>query len=331
MNIMPATLLAVLPAGGLLLRAGTLAPETFVLIVILSMGLITPLVGCMKFTDDLARVGTVVGQAADILTAPELPRPDADEETPVDGTITLRGVHFGYQDTEVLHGVSLTFRAGTVNALAGPSGSGKSTIAKLIAGFWDVNGGSVAIGGADIRRLSPAHYSRLVAYVSQDNFLFDTTVRENVRMGRPDATNAEVEQAARDCGCYDFIMGLENGFDTAVGSGGGRLSGGERQRVAIARDMLKNAPIILLDEATANVDPENERELMAAISALTREKTVVMIAHRLKTVRHADQILVLDQGKIVQRGTHEQLIAQEGIYRRFIRSREQAVGWKIKA
>ena len=229
----------------------------------------------------------------------------------------------------MLHGIDLTFREGTVNALVGPSGSGKSTIAKLIASFWDVNSGSITVGGADIRRISAEHYHKLVAYVSQDNFLFDDTVRENIRMGRPDATDAEVEQAARDCGCYDFIMGLENGFDTVVGSGGGHLSGGEKQRISIVRAMMKDAPIIILDEATANVDPENEKELMEAITALTHEKTVIMIAHRLKTVRHADQILVVDHGQIVQRGTHEELMKQDGIYRHFISGREKAVGWKL--
>ena len=195
--------------------------------------------------------------------------------------------------------------------------------------FWPVGSGSITVGGADIRHISAEHYHKLVAYVSQDNFLFDNTVRENIRMGRPDASDAEVEQAAKDCGCYDFIMGLENGFDTQVGSGGGHLSGGEKQRISIARAMMKDAPIIILDEATANVDPENEKELMEAVSELTQEKTVIMIAHRLKTVRHADQILVVDKGQIVQRGTHEELMAQDGIYRRFISGREQAVGWKL--
>lgn len=218
---------------------------------------------------------------------------------------------------------------GANGAIIGPSGSGKSTIAKLIAAFWDVKDGSITVGGADIRSISAAHYNRLVAYVWQDNFLFDDTVRENIRMGRPDATDAEVEQAARDCGCYDFIMGLENGFDTRAGSGGGSLSGGERQRLSIARAIMKDAPIIILDEATANVDPENEKELMEAIGELTREKTVIMIAHRLKTVRHADQILVVDKGRIVQRGTHDELMVQNGIYRHFITGREQAVGWKL--
>ena len=238
--------------GGALVRAGTLAPEKFVLIVRLSMGLITPPIGCMKFTDDLAKVGTVIGEVTAILTAPELSRPETDTETPQGSTVALRNVHFGYGEKEVLHGVSLTFREGTVNAMVGPSGSGKSTIAKLIAAFWDVNSGSITLGGADIRNISAEHYHRLVAYVSQDNFLFDTTVRENIRMGRPGATDAEVEQAARDCGCYDFIMGLERGFDTPVGSGGGHLSGGERQRLSIARAMMKDAPIIILDEATAS-------------------------------------------------------------------------------
>ena len=230
----------------------------------------------------------------------------------------------------MLHGIDLTFRDGTVNALVGSSGSGKSTIAKLIASFWDVSSGNITVGGADIRSVSSEHYNKLVAYVSQDNFLFDNTVRENTRMGRPGATDVEVEQAAKDCGCYEFIRSLENGFDTQVGSGGGHLSGGEKQRISIARAMLKNAPIVILDEATANVDPENEKELMEAVSELTQEKTVIMIAHRLKTVRRADQILVVDRGgEIVQRGTHAQLLAQEGIYRRFVRGREQAVGWKL--
>ena len=329
MNIMPATLLTVLSIGGLLLKSGTLTPEKFVLIVILSMGLITPIIGCMKFTDDLAKVGTIIGQVTDILTAPELPRPETDAETPRGSTVALHDVHFGYRDTEVLHGIDLTFREGTVNALVGPSGSGKSTIAKLMASFWDVDSGSITVGGADIRHISAEHYHKLLAYVAQDSFLFDATVRENIRMGRPDATDAQVEQAAKDCGCYDFIMGLENGFETRVGSGGGHLSGGERQRLSIARAMMKDAPIIVLDEATAYTDPENEEELMAAISELTREKTVILIAHRLKTVRHADQILVVDKGQIVQRGTHDELMAQDGVYRRFITGREQAVGWKM--
>ena len=315
MNIMPATLLTVLPIGGLLMHAGTLSPEKFVLIVILSMGLITPVIGCMKFTDDLARVGTILSQVTDILTAPEPERPRTDLETPRNSTVALHDVHFGYGDREVLHGVNLTFREGTVNALVGPSGSGKSTIARLIAAFWEVGGGSITVGGADIRRISAEHYHRLVAYVSQDNFLFDTTVRENIRMGRPGATDAEVEQAARACGCYEFIMGLENGFDTRVGSGGGRLSGGERQRVSIARAMLKDAPIVILDEATAYTDPENEAVIQESVARLVRGKTLIVIAHRLSTIADADQIAVVNDGKIEGVGTQAELLANCPLYR----------------
>lgn len=330
MNIMPATLLSVLPIGGLLLKNGTLSPEKFVLIVILSMGLITPIIGCMKFTDDLAKVGTIISQVTDILTAPELPRPETDAEAPQGSTVELRDVHFGYNDTEVLHGVDLTFREGTVNALVGPSGSGKSTIAKLIASFWDVSSGSILVGGADIRNISAEHYHKLVACVSQDNFLFDATVRENIRMGRPGATDAEVEQAARDCGCYDFIMELENGFDTVVGSGGGHLSGGERQRISIARAMLKNAPIVILDEATAYTDPENEAIIQQSVARLVRGKTLIVIAHRLSTIVDADQIAVVNGGRIEAAGTQAELLQTCPLYQTMwnahLASRDSAEG-----
>ena len=315
MNIMPATLLSVLPIGGLLMKNGMLTPEKFVLTVILSMGLITPIIGCIKFTDDLAKVGTVISQVTDILTASELPRPETDTQTPYDNTVEMCDVHFGYGDTEVLHGVNLTFGEGTVNALVGPSGSGKSTIAKLIASFWDADGGSITVGGADIRNISAEHYHKLVAYVSQDNFLFDDTVRENIRMGRPDATDSEVEQAARDCGCYDFIMGLENGFDTVVGSGGGHLSGGEKQRISIARAMLKNAPVVILDEATAYTDPENEAIIQESVAKLVRGKTLIVIAHRLSTITDADQIVVVNNGHIEATGTQAELLQSCPLYR----------------
>lgn len=330
MNIMPATLLSVLPIGGLLLKNGTLTSERFVLIVILSMGLITPILGCMKFTDDLAKVGTIISQVTDILTAPELPRPETDIETPDGSTVELHDVRFGYNDAEVLHGVDLTFREGTVNALVGPSGSGKSTIAKLITAFWDADSGRITIGGADIRNISVEHYHKLVAYVSQDNFLFDTTVQENIRMGQPDATDAEVEKAARDCGCYDFIMGLENGFETVVGSGGGHLSGGERQRISIARAMLKDAPVVILDEATAYTDPENEALIQQSVAKLVRGKTLIVIAHRLSTIVDADQIAVVNDGRIEAVGTQAELLAScplyQAMWRAHIAARDGAEG-----
>ena len=315
MNIMPATLLYVLPIGGMLLKAGTLAPEKFVLIVILSMGLVIPIIGCMKFTDDLAKVGTIIGQVVDILTASELSRPETDMKAPESRNIELKDVHFGYSDEEILHGVNLTFQEGTVNALVGPSGSGKSTIAKLIASFWDVGNGSITVGGTDIRNISSEHYNSLIAYVSQDNFLFDTTVRENIRMGRPSATDAEVKQAAKQSGCDAFIRKLDNGYDTVVGSAGSHLSGGERQRIAIARAMLKNAPVVILDEATAYIDPENEALVQKAISTLTVGKTLIVIAHRLSTIVGADNIVVVKDGTIHAQGTHEKLLETCPLYR----------------
>ena len=223
----------------------------------------------------------------------------------------------------------MELKAGTVNAIVGPSGSGKSTIAKLIASLWDVDSGSIRIGGVDVREIALADFNRKIAYVAQDNYLFNETVRENIRQGNPDATDEQIVEVTKKSGCYEFIMQLENGFDTVVGGAGGHLSGGERQRISIARAMLKDAPIVILDEATANVDPENEKELMDAVDALTKEKTIIMIAHRLKTVRHADQIVVVDKGNIVQQGTHEQLMKQEGIYKRFVDARQQAVSWKL--
>lgn len=335
MNIMPATLLTVLPIGGLLMKNGMLAPGKFILIVILSLGLITPLIGCMKFTDDLAKVKTIIGEVTSVLAAPELSRPAEDIQTPCGSTVALHGVHFGYNGTEVLHGIDLTFREGTVNALVGPSGSGKSTIAKLIASFWDVGSGSITVGGADLRNISAEHYHRLIAYVSQESFLFDTTVRENIRMGRAGATDAEVEQAARDCGCYEFIMGLENGFDTKVGSGGGHLSGGERQRISIARAMLKDAPIVILDEATAYTDPENEAVIQESVAKLVRGKTLIVIAHRLSTIVDADRIAMVNEGRIEAAGTHAELLQSCPLYQTLwnahIASRDETEGGDDRA
>ena len=200
---------------------------------------------------------------------------------------------------------------------------------KLIAGFWDVTGGSITLGGTDIRKIPFEQLNGQIAYVSHENYLFDRSVRENIRMGNPNATDKKVEEAERQSGCDSFIRALENGYDTVAGGGGGHLSGGEKQRISIARALLKDAPIVILDEATASVDPENEKELQEAIDALTQNKTIIMIAHRLKTVRHANQILVLDNGHIVQQGTHEELAGEPGLYYDFLNARKEAVGWKV--
>ena len=317
MNVMPATLLTVLPVGGLFVKNGTLSIFDFVLIIILALGLITPIITCMSYSDDLAKLNTVLGEVTGILTAREMPRPSENKAQPRNADIQLDNVHFGYSpDTEVLHGISAQFKTGSVNALVGPSGGGKSTIAKLIASFWDVNSGSISIGGVNIKDLSPEEYHNYIAYVSQENFLFDDTIRENIRMGDLNATDTQVEQAARDCGCYDFIMGLEHGFDTVVGSGGSHLSGGEKQRICIARAMLKNAPIVILDEATSYTDPENEAIIQSSVARLVKGKTLIIIAHRLSTITDADQILVINRGSIEARGTHSELLNTSPLYKK---------------
>lgn len=216
--------------------------------------------------------------------------------------------------------MNLQIKEGTVNALVGPSGSGKSTIAKLIASLWDVKEGSIEIGGVDIRKMPLDEYNRKVAYVSQDNYLFDDTIRENIRMGNLNATDEEVEEVAKKSGCHDFIMGLEHGYDTMVGSAGGHLSGGERQRISIARAMLKDAPIVILDEATAYTDPENEAVIQSSVARLVRGKTLIVIAHRLSTIADADRIFVVEDGRIAEEGTHEQLLENGKLYSKMWKS-----------
>lgn len=315
-TLLPYTLLSVLPLGAWFVWQGSLTLPDFVVCILLSLGLITPLLTLGSYTDDLATVGTIVDEVEGILQEPEVARPDHTLERPHDHSVELRGVSFSYGEREVLHDVGLRCEPDTVNALVGPSGSGKSTIARLIAGFWDVGAGEIDVGGVDVTRISAEDMRRLVAYVSQDNYLFDETVRENIRMGRPSATDAEVEQIARQSGCYDFIMGLDDGFDTVAGSSGGHLSGGERQRVCIARAMLKDAPIVVLDEATAYTDPESEAQVDEAIARLVRGKTLIMIAHRLYTVQTADRIFLVDDGRVDAAGTHEELLAASPLYRR---------------
>ncbi len=315
MGLTPYTLLTILPFGAHYVANGTLTMSGFILCVILSLGIVGPLITVGSFVDDLGKIDVVVGEVADILQQRELERPEQSTETPKDNSVVLKDVHFAYHDREVLHGISMNMKAGSVNAIVGPSGSGKSTIAKLIASFWDANSGSISIGGADIRHLSMADFSSRVAYVSQDNYLFNETVMENIRHGKPSATDAEIIEVTKKSGCYDFIMQLENGFDTIVGGAGGHLSGGERQRISIARAMLKDAPIVILDEATAYTDPENEALLQSSIAKLVAGKTLIVIAHRLSTVKDSDQIFVVSQGQIAGRGTHAELLSSCPLYK----------------
>ena len=249
--------------------------------------------------------------------------------SPAAHDIVFDHVDFSYEHKQILHDVSLTIPDKTTTAIVGPSGSGKSTLCSLIARFWDVDSGSVKIGGMDVRDYTLESLMDQISMVFQNVYLFADTIENNIKFGCPDATHAQVVEAARKACCDDFIEALPDGYNTVIGEGGASLSGGEKQRISIARAMLKDAPIVILDEATANVDPENEDRLQKAIEALTRDKTILMIAHRLKTVQHADQILVVDGGRIVQRGTHEELIGQPGIYAAFVGGRKQAEGWKL--
>ncbi len=273
-------------------------------------------------------VETCVDQAMAILGLPTMDISGA-ELTPEQHDLHAEDIRFSYGEKPIINGITLDIPERTTTAIVGPSGSGKTTLCHLLSRFWDVDGGRVTLGGHDVREYDMDSLMRNFSFVFQSVYLFHDTIANNIRFGQPDASIEKVVEAAKKARCYDFIMALPQGFDTVIGEGGATLSGGERQRLSIVRAIMKDAPIIILDEATANVDPENEKELMEAIAELTQEKTVIMIAHRLKTVRHADQILVVDKGQIVQRGTHDELMEQDGIYRRFISGREQAVGWKI--
>ena len=320
MTVTPYTLLTVLPFGAYYVASGTLALTDFILCVILSLGIVGPLITVMSYTDDLGKIDVIIGEVTGILGQPELKRPQQSVAVPADNSAALEDVHFGYHEKEILHGVGMELKAGSVNAIVGPSGSGKSTIAKLIASFWDVSSGSIKIGGTDIRLLSLEEYNEKIAYVAQDNYLFNETVMENIRHGRPGATDEEVIEVTKKSGCYEFIMQLENGFDTIVGGAGGHLSGGERQRISIARAMLKDAPIVILDEATAYTDPENEAILQSSIARLVAGKTLIVIAHRLSTVKDSDCIFVVNNGRIENSGTHEELLKSCPLYRQMWRA-----------
>lgn len=249
--------------------------------------------------------------------------------SPVNHEITFEHVDFSYEKRQILKDVNFIMKDKTMTAIIGPSGSGKTTICNLISRFWDVNSGKITIGGMDIKAYTLESLMEQISMVFQNVYLFQDTIENNIRFGRPNASRGEVIEAAKKACCHEFICNLSDGYDTVIGDNGLALSGGERQRISIARAILKDAPIIIFDEATANVDPENEVHLQKAFEELTRNKTIVMIAHRLKTVRHADQILVVDEGKIVQQGRHEELIEQEGLYKRFVGERKAAVTWNI--
>lgn len=321
-TVAPATLLTVLPFGGYFYYNGSITAVDFITVIIVSVSIMMPLLTIMSYSDDISKAGVIFGEVGSVLEMKELERPATDKRKPADNSITLKDVRFSYhkgiegeEKKEILHGINMVLPEGSFTAFVGPSGSGKSTIARLIASLWDVDSGDIEIGGVNIRVLSLEEYNRRIAYVSQDNFLFDMSVRENIRLGRPSASDAEVEEVARQSGCYEFIMSLENGFDTIVGGSGAHLSGGERQRIAIARAMMKNAPIVILDEATAYTDPENEAIIQKSVAKLVHGKTLIVIAHRLSTVKDADKLYVIKDGNIDSCGTHQELLEKGGLYK----------------
>lgn len=307
---------------------GTMELQNSVVMVIAAFILFGALDSAGNYSALLRSVDLSVSKAQAVL---DLPKMDIDgkDVVPASYDLSMENVDFSYDKRKIINNVSVHIPERSTTAIVGPSGGGKTTFCHLLSRFWDVDKGCVKLGGVDVREYSMDSLMKNFSFVFQNVYLFQDTIANNIRFGQPDADMETVMEAAKKACCHDFIMALPDGYDTVIGEGGASLSGGEKQRISIARAIMKDAPIIILDEATANVDPEGEQELTAAMEALTKEKTILMIAHRLKTVRHADQILVIDKGQIVQRGTHETLMRQGGIYRRFVESRELAVGWKV--
>ena len=320
MEVLPSTLLVVLPVGLYLFMTGGIAIPTLIMCVLLSYASYKPLLKAMAYTDAMANVRVVFGEIKSVLDLPELVRSNTAPD-PQGYDVQFENVVFGYgngtaDSAKVFDGLNFTAKEGELTAIVGSSGSGKSTIAKLLAGFWNIDSGHITIGGADIGSMSLERNMQLVTYVSQENFLFNKTIRENLKMAKEDATDAEIEAACKKASCDDFIRSLSDGYDTNAGNAGSKFSGGERQRLTIARALLKDSPIVVLDEATAYSDPENEAIIQQSIDNLVKNKTVIMIAHRLSTIVNADKILVLDKGKIAAEGTHTELLQRSPLYQK---------------
>ena len=331
LSILPTTLLGTLPIGIYLYQAGVLDPAQVTLCLMMALGIVTPLMSATAFINSMKSMQFAVKDTRELLDLPQLSQ--AEQDAPLnDCDIQLHDVSFSYGGSdgkEVLHHLELTIPQGKFTALVGPSGGGKSTIARLAARFWDVTGGSITLGGRDIRELPLKQLSREISFVTQDNFLFDCSLKENIRLGKPGASDEEVFAAARAAQCEEFIGRLEHGWDTAAGDTGKQLSGGERQRIAIARAILKDAPIVILDEATAFTDPENENKIQRSIMALSKGKTLLVIAHRLSTIQNADQIVVLEKGQIVDRGTQRELLSRCPLYQALWASHVGAQTWAV--
>ena len=322
MEVLPSTLLFVLPVGLYLFMTGGIAIPTLIMCVLLSYASYKPLLKAMAYTDAMANVRVVFGEIQSVLDLPEMVRADTAPD-PRSFDVRFENVVFGYggaTGARVFDGLNFTAKEGELTAIVGSSGSGKSTVAKLLAGFWNVKGGRITIGGADIGNMSLERNMRLVTYVSQENFLFNKSIRDNLKMAKENATDKEIEAACKKASCDDFIKGLPEGYDTDAGNAGGKFSGGERQRITIARALLKDSPIVVLDEATAYSDPENEAVIQQSIDNLVKNKTVIMIAHRLSTVVNADKIIVLEKGRIAAEGTHAELLRSSPLYEKMWQS-----------
>lgn len=329
--LFPSTLIGTLPTALALASSGTISPAQAALAVMLSISMVGSLAKLEVFSENMRQVKFTVEGLEEFLNMKELPEP-AKRADVKKTDVSLKNVRFSYTgnaDDEVLHGIDLKLPQGSFTALVGPSGGGKSTVAKLIARFWDVSSGSIEIGGVNVKDMPLSQLSEYVSFVTQDNFLFRCSILENIRLGDPNATDEQVKAAARAAQCEEFINKLPNGYDTPAGEAGKRLSGGEKQRIAIARMMLKNAPIVILDEATAFTDPENEHKIQQSITALTKGKTLLVIAHRLSTIKSADNIVVLKNGKILAQGTQEQLLADCPLYKDMWEAHIGAKDWAV--
>lgn len=320
---------AILVFAPYLLAGGSITPEKCLLLLVSSFMIYAAVEVAGSMSSIARAVEASLDRLDNIMDIPSLDENGADL-VPENFNIEVKNMSFGYGEKEVLHQISLSVPQGSSCAIVGPSGAGKTTLVGLIARFWDVKEGQITLGGRDVREYTSGSLLKNFAIVFQNVYLFEDTVENNIRFGRPDASEDEIIAVAKKACCHDFIMTLPDGYQTKIGEGGSSLSGGEKQRISIARAILKDAPIVILDEATASVDPENEQELQKAIRELTKGKTILMIAHRLSTVRAADQIIVLENGRIVQRGNHEELMREDGLYRRFVGMRSQAIGWTLK-
>ena len=290
----------------------------------MSIGLIAPLINAMGHADDISKAQVIFKEIDRIVRIKQLDRPKVSKSLPKDSSISIKDVSFGYKNEEVLHDINLEIKAGSQVAFVGPSGAGKSTIAKLIASLWDPNKGDIYIGGVNIKDLTLEDYNREVSYVSQNNYLFNVSIMENIRMGNLNASDEEVIDICKKCGVHDFIMNLEQGYDTVVGDSGSHLSGGERQRISIARAMMKNSKIVILDEATAYTDPENESIIQKSLAELVKGKTLIVIAHRLSTIINSDDIVLVNNGVIEAHGKHQELLDKSELYRNMWNAHIQA-------